>query len=118
MLDIQVWIETREDFSIICHTFFQKPMTSPLVFYAAGVHNLKSKIITLSEELRRRYLHMDRRHSNGDRETVIKDFLQKMADSGYSHEARREVIASATRKYCRQLMDQMAGGQRIYRTSE
>ena len=60
---------------------------------------------------------MDGRHSNGDREEVKRDLLQKMADSGYSHEARREVIASATRKYCRQLMNQMAGGQRIYRTS-
>ena len=111
MLDLQVL--TEPTYTVICHTFFQKPVTSPLVFHAAGAHNWKSKIITLAEELRRRYLYMDQGHSNGDREAVIRDFLQKMADSGYSHEARKEVIVSATRKYCRQLMDQI-----IYCTSE
>ena len=110
MLDIQVWVEDREECSLVRHTFFQKPVTSPLVFHAAGAHNWKSKIITLSEELRRRYLHMDGRHSIGERQEIVRDFLQKMADSGYSHEARREVIASATKKFCRQLMNQMAGG--------
>ena len=59
MLDIQVWVEEKEGFDRIRHTFYQKPTTSPLVFHANGAHSWRSKIITLAEELRRRMLHMD-----------------------------------------------------------
>ena len=68
-------------------------------------------MVTLSEELRRRYLHMDGHHSMEDRKIVIIDFLQKFADSGYYHSTRMEIVKSATRKY----FCQEAGGPRIYR---
>ena len=75
MLDIQVWLEQDQDHSIIRHSFYQKPSTSPLVFHAGGGHNWRSKLITLAEELRRRYLHMDDRHSMEDKTEVITDYL-------------------------------------------
>ena len=55
----------------------------------------------MSEELRRRLLHMDQLHSEEDRKEVVSDFLQKMSDSGYGHPARKETIISAVRKYYR-----------------
>ena len=72
----------------------------------------------MSEELRRRFLHMDGGHSDSEREEVVSDFLQKLVDSGYSHPTRMEIIKSAARRFFQQLMDQEAGGSRLYRSSE
>ena len=91
---------------------------SQLVFHAGGAHGWKSKSITLAEELRRWYLHMDSHYSIEDRKEVVMDILQKMTDSGYSHSSRLKVITSATRKYCRQLMEKDSHGQRLYRSAE
>ena len=63
MLDIQVWVESKEDHCTIRHTFFQKSVTLPLVFHAQGAHSWRSKLITLAEELRRRFLYMDANHT-------------------------------------------------------
>ena len=61
---------------------------------------------------------MDLCHSMADRKPIVSDFLQKLADSGYSHPTRMEIVKSAARKFYRQLMDQEAGGSRLYRSSE
>ena len=60
---------------------------------------------------------MDTGHSEKDKEDVIKDFLQKMADSGYQHPTRKEVIRSAVTKFYRQVLEQETGGRQIYRSS-
>ena len=118
MLDIQVWLEEKQGFCKIRHTFYQKPTTSPLVFHASGAHSWRSKLITLAEELRRRFLHMDADHTWEDQRFVLSDFIQKMTDSGYDHLTRSEVIKSAAKKFYRQLMEQESGGKRLYRSAE
>merc|ERR1712240_688144 len=86
MLDLQVWSEKEEGKPVsIRHSFFQKATTSPLVFHAGGAFGWKAKITTLSEECRRRFLNMERKHTMEERKEVIQDFLQKLADSGYQH---------------------------------
>ena len=82
MLDIQVWVDQEMDSAVIRHSFYQKPSTSPLVFHSGGAHGWRSKLVTLAEELRRRFLHMDAAHLQEERALVIGDFLTKMADSG------------------------------------
>ena len=99
MLDLQVWVDTKEDHKRIRHSFYQKPITLPLVFYANGAFGWKAKLTTMSEELRRRFLHMDDAHSQQERAEVVRDFLVKMADSGYKHPARKQIILSAVRKF-------------------
>ena len=37
MLDIQVWLEEKQGFSKIRHTFYEKPTTLPLVFHASAL---------------------------------------------------------------------------------
>ena len=76
MLDIQVWVGSKEDHCTIRHTFFQKSVTLPLVFNAQGAHSWRSKLITLAEEMRRRFLHMDTSHTWEDQVPVLKDFIQ------------------------------------------
>ena len=102
----------------ICHSFYEKPITSPLLFHAKGAHGFRTKLVTLTEELRRRLLHMDQHHSHQDILQVAQKFITKMEDSGYSHNIRKEVIVSAVKKTYRQKMIQDTGGPSLYRTKE
>ena len=56
MLDLQVWTEPAYNGqgTKIRHTFYEKDVTSPLVFHARGACAMKQKIITLAEETKRR----------------------------------------------------------------
>ena len=64
MLDIQVWIQDtiEEDPATpkgyrggiyIRHTYFEKDVTSPLVFNARGAYPWRAKLIILAEEAKR-----------------------------------------------------------------
>ena len=101
MLDLQVWSQSSQDggHCVIRHSFYQKENSSPLVFHTQGAYGFRPKIVTMAEEFRRRLLNMDTGHSEKDKEDVIKDFLQKMADSGYQHPTRKEIIRYAVTKF-------------------
>ena len=92
MLDIEVWAEREGENMTIRHSFYEKPVTSPMVFHANGVYDWRCKLVTMSEELRRRLLHMDGKHSKKDTTNIVRKFFQKIEDSGYGKPAREEVI--------------------------
>ena len=46
MLDLKVWKEQTEEGVTIRHTFFEKDVSSPLVFHAKGAHTWRSKLVT------------------------------------------------------------------------
>ena len=91
MLDFQVWAQDMGNHTIIRHTFYQKAITSPLVFHACGACRWKPKITTLAEELGRRLVNMDPYHTEQERSDVVQDFIQKLTDSSYSHIHRRDI---------------------------
>ena len=120
MLDLQVGAQEGKEGNAakIRHSFYQKGKTSPLVFHAGAAYGWRPKIVTMEEEFRRRLLHMDTEHNEEDKKVVIQDFLQKMADSGYQHPVRKEVIKSAVTKFYRQILEQETGGRQLYRSTE
>ena len=89
-----------------------------MVFHANGAFAWKPKLTTMSEELRRRLLHMDREHTEAEKDDIVDDFLLKMCDSGYNHSARKEIIVSAVKKYYRQILEEETGGRKVYRSSD
>ena len=92
MLDLCVWLDDCGDVKIIRHGFYEKPTTSPLVFHGRGACSIKQKITIPSEEVKRRMLNLDTRHSEEERETVLKGFSQKLIDSSYTREVRKEIL--------------------------
>ena len=53
VLDLAMWTEKVEaDKPRIRFTFFEKEVTAPTVFHSQAAYNWRSKIITLSEEMR------------------------------------------------------------------
>ena len=106
MLDLSVWMDVRDGWKVIRHSYYEKPTTSPLVFTGRGACSTKQKITILSEEVKRRLYNQDRFHSIKERERELERFSKKMVDSEYTSEVRREVLRSGIRRYyCMRLME-------------
>ena len=54
----------------------------------------RQKIVKLLEEVKRRIVNMDGRHSMEERLKVLKRFSQKLTGSCYSQEVRQEILKS------------------------
>ena len=116
MLDLAVWMDETKDAKVIRHTFYEKPTTSPLVFHGRGACALRQKITILGEEVRRRLFNQDTQHSIEERVGVLKTFSQKMVDSGYTMDVRKEILESGIKRYFRLRLSQEAGVRNLYRT--
>ena len=108
----------NDEIVTVCHTYYEKVVTAPLVFHTKGAHPWRSKLVTLGEEVRRRLRNMDVRHTLQDKLAVIGKFLQKMADSGYDSGTRGEVVKSEIKKYFREVNAAKKGGTSIYSSRE
>ena len=51
-LDLKVWAE-KEGGCVIWHTFYEKGISAPMVFHVKASHSWRTKIMVLSEKLRR-----------------------------------------------------------------
>ena len=61
--------------TIVRRTFYKKEISSPLVFHSKGAHCLQTKLVTLVEELRRRFRNVDVWHNEGENVNIMKKFV-------------------------------------------
>ena len=120
VLDLAVRLEPREVSGNlkIRHTFYEKAVSAPTVFHSKAAYNWRSKLVTLSEEMRRRLRNMDTDHNTEEILAVTRKFCTKLANSGYNQQTRWEVLRSATTKYFRDLAEWKTGGKAMYRGRE
>ena len=115
MLDVAVRAEQEDGHPRVRHSFYEKPITSPLVFHAYAT---RQKIVPLAEEIKRRMLNMDPLHSKEERIEIILKFSQKMVDSMYVPETRREILTSGITRYYRLVLQELAGKRSLYMSTE
>ena len=96
---------------------YERAIAAPTVFHSRAAYNWRSKIITLSEELRRRYGNRERLHTSQEMDAVVGAFFQKLANSGYDRETRTQILRSAMVKFYRKILDSKMGGHQLYRSS-
>ena len=119
MLDVAVWLEVDQgNCPKVRHTYYEKPSTSPLVFHGRGACAMRQKIIILAEEVKRRLLNMDPAHTQEQRLEVLLKFSQKVSDSGYLKEVRKEILYSGITRYYRMVLLELAGGRKLYRSAQ
>ena len=61
---------------------------------------------------------MDPLHNTEERKDVLARFSQKMIDSGYTKEVRKEIICSGIRRYYRLRLQNIAKTRNLYRNQE
>ena len=65
------------------HLFYEKPTMSPTLFHALYAYQWRSRWVIMSEELRRRLIHIDYNHTREEVLMVVIRLLQKIEDNGY-----------------------------------
>ena len=78
----------------------------------------RQKIVTLAEEVRRRMMNMDRQSTKKERLEVLRKFSQKLEDSSYSKDVRQEILKSGLTRYYRLVLQEVAGGRKLYRSAQ
>ena len=91
---------------------------APSVLQSKALYPWRNKIVTLAEELRRRYRNMGRYHSKEDTLNVVRPFLTKMATSVYNKAASWEIVKSATVNFFREVAEVETGRRPLYRSRE
>ena len=61
---------------------------------------------------------MDKRHSKKERVEELRKFSQKMVDSAYNKETRKEILTSGVKRYYRLVLQELAGMRKLYRSRE
>ena len=59
---------------------------------------------------------MDEEHTKEEKEGVVRKFIQKLIDSGYTSNQRREIIRSGCTRFCRRQIEELTGGRQLYRS--
>ena len=108
----------QENNPTVRHTYYEKPSTSPLVFHGKGACSARQKIVVLAEEVKRRLLNMDPAHTQDQRLEVQLKFSQKIADSGYQKEVRKEILYFGITRYFRLVLLELSGGRKLYRSGK
>ena len=59
---------------------------------------------------------MDQQNTEEEITEVVQDYIQKLMDSGYSHNHRKEILRSGCEKFCRRQIEDLTGGRQLYWT--
>ena len=111
-LDFQMWMEENK----IKHTYFQKPMRTPLVIMERSAMSSQQKFSILGNELCRRM-------SNIQIEVIehkevletVENFTKELKNSGYSFTQSREIVNSGLRGWKRKIMRRQKKNIPFYR---
>ena len=67
----------------------------------------------MAEEVRRRMMNQDKHHDREERIILLKKFSQKLIDSGYGKENRRDILKSGMTRYYRITLMEEAGIRKL-----
>ena len=112
-LDFTLWINEIGELN---HTYYQKPMKTPLVLMARSAMSSQQKVQILSNELTRRIFNINQ-ENNGLEEykKVINRMTQEMKNSEYNYSTTRQVVISGIRGLRTRMEMRTRKGQEKYR---
>ena len=120
MLDFACWGTTTKDCSrtsgtkqVVSHAFYEKKCVSSKVLEYGSALPLKTKIITLTQEILRRMRNTARREPVTSRVDILNTFFMKMTKSGYPIEVKKTVLESGLRGYYRMVLGEVEGIRRV-----
>ena len=114
-LDFQLWQDKN---GVVNHTYYQKPMKTPLVIMARSATPNQQKIQILSNELTRRLLNVNKNmNEQAEFDKVVNQFCQEARNSGYTHFTTKEMVISGVRAWKGRLSRRKELGQEEYRNA-
>ena len=112
-LDFTIW---QEENKTINHSYYQKPMKSPLVIMARSGMGKQQKMQILANDLTRRLSNVNTNNTKTQEKiNIIEKFTQELKNSEYQHRTAREIVISGIRGYRTRFNKRTANGQEFYR---
>ena len=78
----------------------------------------RQKIVSLTEEVMRRLLIQNRRHSLEERLEEMEKFSQKMTHLAYTSGLRQDIFRYGITRYFRPVLKEITGERKLYRSAE
>ena len=98
---------------MVSHIFYEKPCVSEKVLEYGSALPIKTKIITLTQEVLRRMRNTARREPIATRVEILNYFMVKLKNSEYPLEIRKEVLVSGLKGYYRMVLGEVEGVRRV-----
>ena len=115
-LDFFLWLEKR---GLLNHSFFQKPMKTPLVLMAQSAMSDNQRHSILAQELIRRLSNTNHEVEDiEERTTIMETFIQQLKSSGYTRKVTREIVVSGTTGWKRKIRRRQEDGLDFYRSAK
>ena len=112
-LDFKLWQEADKT---INHSYFQKPMKSPLTIMARSGMGKQQKMQILSNELTRRLSNTNINNTTKQEITrIIEEFTKELKNSEYHQETAKQIVMSGIRGHRTRITRRTANGQEFYR---
>ena len=112
-LDFQVW---QEGDGSINHTYFQKPMKTPLVIMARSDMGTQQKVQILANELTKRLSNINEtRTDKQEKIKVIEQYTRELKNSEFGIRTAQEIIKSGIRGHRIRIIRRTANGGLFYR---
>ena len=120
VLDFKIWQEKRKNEegkneTVICHEYYENPMSSQLMMMMRSAMPHRTKIVSLSQEVIRRQRNTSRNVSEVVRRKNLSQMMCKLKRSGYDTNMRRKILVSGMRGYKRMVKDEEEGRRPINR---
>ena len=105
--------EPNTNVRVVKHSFYEKACISNMVLEYTSAMELRAKITTLVEEVKRRLRNTCRDVNVSERIGIHNTFIRKLKRTGYLESLRREILQSGIISYYRKVAIELNGGERV-----
>ena len=117
ILDLEVWMErTEEGYQQVMWSFYEKPMKNKCVLMRTSAVPEQTRRSALVNEVVRRLRNCHEDVKESEVADVLSRFSQKMRNSGYYADYRRQIISAGIKAHKEQKKREEAGGRPMFRT--
>ena len=110
-LDINLWV--KED-HMIMYTFYEKPMSTNQVLHKDTAMPENTKVASLTQDLVRRMKNTSELVDQEERNKVVDNYAQKLANSGYGKEQIKKIIIAGLMGYERRIRESKRTGKPLH----
>ena len=118
MLDLQVWRSREEGRESLLYSYYEKPITSPLVIMEKSALPASNKMTVLAQEVVRRLRNTAVSLPIQEKIKIMDKMMIKLRESGYDERQRKEILYSGVMGYCRMMERERLHGRRVNRPRE
>ena len=122
-LDFRLWMDQGQDQGgknkdKVMYSFFEKEMASPYCIMEKSAMPESTKVSSLAQDLVRRMTNTTEMVTQQERDSIVEDYILKLARSGYNKKQRREIIESGLKGYETKLEKAAKSGNPLHRSAQ